>query len=598
MRPVSIFCACLLVALVSGCAEQTVGSYNTPPQATITLPAPDSVIEDNTITFAGLVEDAQDPAEELLVRWYDNMNPDVALFEGNPDSLGATQFTTAGLSSGNHIITLQVSDTAGATDEAFIEISVLTEPPTVTITSPLSGHEYFDGDLVSFAGDVESADGTELALAVRWVSDIQGEVYIGTADGSGHTDFEYQLIPGLHIVTLYAEDSSGVVGTDTTTVTINDFPAGQLDQDGDGYCPDGIDADGDGQCDEDEITGAGSQDCNDFNLDVYPGAPEICDGIEDNNCDGVIDDDDFDSDSDTYSPCQGDCEDENPAVHPGATEACDGLDNDCDNFIPVDEVDNDGDGWFACDDCDDANPAVNPGTTEICDGFDNDCDGVTDNGFDLDGDGYATCEGDCDDGDYYINPGMLDDCSDDIDNDCDGNVNDDGAGLTEMWETSPNDAGYGMSSAVPQLLAGPGTCGFTFLGAAMHLEAGSASATGEFSSSSDQYDIYEVDSNFSGNVLVLGALASQAASLPTGCGDGEISWTSVESVTVTLEIDGLLSAPTYSGTGTSGSIPFTLGILDIFNVDYIVTVTPNASYMPSPSDGVCTYDYSLNFLIP
>jgi hypothetical protein len=69
-------------------------------------------------------------------------------------------------------------------------------------------------------------------------------------------------------------------------------------------------------------------------------------------------------------------------------------------------------------------------------------------------------------------------------------------------------------------------------------------------------------------------------------------------VTVSLEIDGLLSNPTYTGTGTSGNIPFSLSVLDIFDVDYMVTVEPNASYMPSPSDGVCTYDYSLNFLIP
>jgi hypothetical protein len=597
MRITSILSVSLLIAFTSGCAQQTVGSYNTPPQATITLPAPDSVIDDNTITFAGLVEDAQDPSDELQVRWYDNMNPDTPLFEGRPDSLGGTQFTTEGLSSGHHIITLQVVDTSGATDEAFIEITVLTEPPLVTITSPLSGHEYFDGDLVSFAGDVESADGTEFALSIRWVSDIQGELYIGTADGSGHTDFEYEIIPGLHIITLYADDSHGVVGTDTTTVTVNEFPAGQLDQDGDGFCPDGIDTNDDGQCDDDELSGEDSQDCNDFNDDVYPGAPEICDGIADNNCDGEVDDDDYDSDGDGYSPCQGDCEDENPAVYPGAAEACDGLDNNCDGFIPVDEVDIDGDGWFLCDDCDDNNPAVNPGTTEICDGFDNDCDGVTDNGFDVDGDGYATCEGDCDDGDYYINPGMWDDCSDDIDNDCDGNVNDDGAGFTEMWETSPNDTGYAMSSALPQLAAGWGTCGFTFLGNNWHLQAGSASVTGEFSSSSDQYDIYNVDSNFSGNFLVLTALATQAASLPTGCGDGAISWTAVNSVTVSLEIDGLLSNPTYTGSGTSGNIPFTLSVLDIFNVDYLVTVQPNASYMPSPS-GVCTYDYSLNFLIP
>jgi len=189
---------------------------------------------------------------------------------------------------------------------------------------------------------------------------------------------------------------------------------------------------------------------------------------------------------------------------------------------------------------------------------------------------------------------MWDDCSDDIDNNCSGNVNDDGAGFTEMWEASATDSGYAMSSALPQILFGNGACG----NGAFYLEPGSAAVTGEFSSSSDQFDIYNVDSNISGNAFYLAALADPSLGLPQNCGDGEISWTSVESVTVTLEIDGLLSNPTYSGTGTSGSIPFTLGILDIFDVDYTVIVQPNASYVPSPTDGVCTYDYSLNFLIP
>ena len=118
------------------------------------------------------------------------------------------------------------------------------------------------------------------------------------------------------------------------------------------------DADGDGHgdpvqpsasCVLEEGEVASGDDCDDGDPDVYPGAPELCDG-EDNDCDGAIDDelptwyadDDQDGVGDgnrsesTCSPPEGwvttagDCDDGDPWVHPGAFERCNGLDDDCD----------------------------------------------------------------------------------------------------------------------------------------------------------------------------------------------------------------------------------------------------------------------------
>ena len=100
-------------------------------------------------------------------------------------------------------------------------------------------------------------------------------------------------------------------------------------------------------------------DCNDSNASIYPGAPEICDGL-DNDCDEVVPNDEADSDFDGSRLCDGDCDDLNPQVRPGATEICDYLDNDCDGIIP-DELDEDEDGFSMCDnDCDDQEPASWP----------------------------------------------------------------------------------------------------------------------------------------------------------------------------------------------------------------------------------------------
>ncbi len=98
----------------------------------------------------------------------------------------------------------------------------------------------------------------------------------------------------------------------------------------------------------------------------------------------------------------GDCDDADVEVFPGALELCDGIDNDCDDQIdesggagaPVwyrdADLDGAGDRWntvIACEqpdgyvatsgDCHDANASILPGQAELCDALDNDCDGAT-----------------------------------------------------------------------------------------------------------------------------------------------------------------------------------------------------------------------------
>jgi predicted outer membrane repeat protein len=162
-----------------------------------------------------------------------------------------------------------------------------------------------------------------------------------------------------------------------------------IDSDGDGFTP----AEGD---------------CNDSDGNVYPGAPEICDG-KDSDCDGDKPIEEADEDFDGWLVCEGDCDDYDNNTRPEATEICDYKDNDCDGIIP-DELDEDGDGFSLCDDdCDDLNADMWPGNFEICDELDNDCDGGVDN-IDDDNDGYTLCTvgGDCDDRDPNAHPVLLD----------------------------------------------------------------------------------------------------------------------------------------------------------------------------------------------
>jgi len=217
-------------------------------------------------------------------------------------------------------------------------------------------------------------------------------------------------------------------------------------------------------------------DCNDANADVFPGAVEYCNGLDD-DCNGTVDegtavdaftayidadedgyggqpfaacslsvDVDGDGDEELLSFVDGDCYDQFPDAYPGAPEICgDAIRQDC-SGAPVDDCD--ADGSFDPDDCQDEDPLIFPGAPELCDGVDNNCDTLVDDDdplvedasgvvwyADTDGDGFGEvisgsgvcaqpvgsvrADGDCDDAQASVYPG-ADELCDGRDNDCDG----------------------------------------------------------------------------------------------------------------------------------------------------------------------------------
>jgi hypothetical protein len=174
-------------------------------------------------------------------------------------------------------------------------------------------------------------------------------------------------------------------------------------------------------------------DCNAYDGSVYSGAPQLCDGLN-NDCDhpfwpDLENTNEGDDDGDGFSECAGDCDDSEPLVYPGSAQLCDGLNNDCNDPTwptpPANEADADRDGARLCDgDCDDTRFWIRPFAEQRCDGFNNDCTSPTwpslsgTNEDDLDGDSFSGCAGDCDDSDPLVHPNAPDDCGG-IDYNCD-----------------------------------------------------------------------------------------------------------------------------------------------------------------------------------
>ncbi len=88
--------------------------------------------------------------------------------------------------------------------------------------------------------------------------------------------------------------------------------------------------------------------------------------------------------------------------------------------VTIQDRDGDADGETPfCGDCDDGDAAVGSWVAEVCNGVDDDCDGTVDAEFDADADGWGSCL-ECDDADAAANPGATEVCGDAIDEDCDG----------------------------------------------------------------------------------------------------------------------------------------------------------------------------------
>ena len=409
----------IISALAIGCSsEKGVAVYNTSPSATILEPVASAQFEsDETIDFVGQVDDGETAPESLLVSWATDVEG-ILTDDARADVDGRVTYSTNALSPGEHVVSLRVLDSRGKSGDTSVSIFIINadDPPTISVRHPApdgseKGEEGVPFTFEAIVGDPQDA-ALDLVVTVTRLAEEGDEnerLCVALPDADGVATCQATLGEGTFSLTFEVEDTDGNITEATVTHVVESGL--DIDNDGDGFT---------------ENEG----DCDDLDYDTKPGAFESLNGVDD-DCNGLVDDTTtaYDDDGDGFSEEAGDCNDSDPSIHPLADEVCDGIDNDCNGIIDgadaIDAVewfadlDDDGFGALASmtaactapegtvadsSDCNDTDPASYPGATETCDGADNNCDGDIDEEgavgcssyyLDSDGDGYGTTESIC-----------------------------------------------------------------------------------------------------------------------------------------------------------------------------------------------------------
>ena len=216
------------------CTDAVTVIVDTPPAASISEPVDgDWIYEDESLDLAGLVSDAEDAPDDLVLEWSSSV--DGVLGTDPAEADGSTALVVAGLSAGDHTLTLLATDTAGLTGADEVELTVQACTPT---------EWYADADSDTY-GDPDS-----------WTSACRQPS--GTTTDSTDCD---DTDPNIH---------PGATETWYDGVDANCDGASDYDADADGY----------------DWEDYGGDDCLDDDAATNPGATEICDDGIDNDCDG------------------------------------------------------------------------------------------------------------------------------------------------------------------------------------------------------------------------------------------------------------------------------------------------------------------------
>ena len=156
--------------LGASCTAAVDWTVGTPPTIVLETPLAEELVNDGeALTFSAVVSDTDDVASDLTVAWSSSL--DGVFYEGAPDSTGVAQFLDAGLSVGDHLLNVTVTDSDGlyATALGTFTVNGVPSAPVVSI-SPASP-ETADALRVSIDSASVDADGVALSYTYAWFLD-------------------------------------------------------------------------------------------------------------------------------------------------------------------------------------------------------------------------------------------------------------------------------------------------------------------------------------------------------------------------------------------------------------------------------------------
>ena len=178
---------------------------------TVSISAPvngSSVLHGSQVAFLGAASDVEDGDLTTYIQWISNLNGVIGT---------GGSFSLSSLSVGVHTITASVTDSGGQTGSAQVSLTITVpgnDIPVVSITSPVNGASYTQGDVVQFLGSASDTEDGDLTSYIQW--NLNGLIVTG---GS----FSLSSLPvGVHAITASVADSNGQTGQAQVTLTVNE----------------------------------------------------------------------------------------------------------------------------------------------------------------------------------------------------------------------------------------------------------------------------------------------------------------------------------------------------------------------------------------